>query len=126
MLKDESFENRLNAKKEGKNIPNPKDAIITVSESEIQEINQKNNKETNKIEVPNNLQLVISIWTSIWPILNILLTSFLYGVGLNAILNMNWNLLSCLGVGLIMNHGIKMIQSLIYKIPSKLYNKKSV
>jgi len=99
MLKDKSFENRLNAIKSGKDIPE----VINPEYKWAPIIPDK------KINLSLTQKIILDIYQSIGKILGVLIASLLYGYGILAILNMNWTPLQALGVGFLFNHALTTI-----------------
>ncbi len=102
MIKDNLLENRLNAVKHGKTIPTPpKQKVNPVNTNTMQ-------KTTNRFFA-----------TEIYKLFQVIVTSLLYGFGIDAIFSTEWSIIQILGVGLIANHTIFNLLSIL----SKTFNK---
>jgi hypothetical protein len=88
MIKNDSLENRLNAHREGDEIPKFHNEN---EESLIKETNEQN----QKFDIYNFVLYVIEIFL-------FFAKSFTYGFSIKLIMNTNWNLFSfmCLGLGI--------------------------
>lgn len=114
MINDKNLENRLNAVKDGIEIPIPEQTLSYVN-VENNEIDQQLNIE-KKI---HNISLKQRILTEIIIFFNTLLVSMLYGYGVKGLLTMNWNFLESMGIGLIISHLIsRYIPKFYYWIKS--------
>ena len=101
MINDNLLENRLNAVKQGKSIPtSPKQKNNSPMQQKPQQAN------------PTVKQFFIS---ESYKLFQVLTTSVLYGVGIDAIFATDWSILQMLGVGLIANHIVFNLLSLISK-----------
>lgn len=122
MINDKLFEKRLMAAKNGEQLPEvPKQMTFFDPTKEIIKVEQKeiNVPIHNQPQKPINdfkHRLFVEIFTTI----SILITAFLYGIGISAIFSLDWNMLECLGVGLIASHLIsKHIPSIFYWVKNK-------
>ena len=98
MLNDRLLENRLNAVKEGKPIPGVKRENTEIIKPTSEKITAK--------------QFFIS---EIYKIFQVVATSLLYGFGIRAIFGADWSIIEMLGVGIIANHTIFNILSILSK-----------
>lgn len=105
MLKDNSLGNRLNAVKEGQSIPSSNQRTYVNNQKSVQPNFKMKSKNFFLLELNKTFQ--------------VLLTSTIYGFGIETIFAKDWTFIGILGVGLIANH----IFSHIIKISLKLFNK---
>ena len=98
MLNDNLLENRLNAVKQGKAIPENKKAKTNT-------IGMQQNKSNNK-------QVFMS---EVYKLFQVITTSLLYGIGIGAIFATDWSIIQMLGVGIIANHTIFNLFSILSK-----------
>ncbi len=124
MINDQFLENRLNAVKNGHQIPvpeKPETYLITGKKENL-----------SKIQLQSELKGIISyslkqrLITEVLTLFNILIVAVLYGFGMRGILAMDWNFLETMGIGLIMSHIISRYIPKIYKWIMKLSTKKSI
>lgn len=118
MINDNNLENRLNAAKDGKEIPIPEKTLSYVKEKNT-EINQIDN-------VIENISLKHRILTELILILNSFFVAILYGYGFRGILSTDWNFLESMGVGLIISHLISRYIPKFYNWISNLFTKPSI
>ena len=115
MLNDRSFEDRLNAVKQGNPVPEPP----MQPRSMITNNNNNNNNNNNPIQPPKNVLIPLLI-TKVISLVDTLLASFLYGVAINTVFNLEWTLLGSLAVGFFLNHAIAVFPRLLFP---KRFNK---
>ena len=118
MLNDGSLEKRLNAVKDGQEVPVP--AINPSDYNWAPQIPQK---------VSLTQEIIIFTYKSVNKLLGVLLASFLYGLAFQAILIATsviepetWNMFQVLGLGFLFNHALTVFP-LTFK---KLFSRKSV
>ena len=102
MLHDSALQDRLNAVKEGKPIPQPPREEVTP-----------------QVKGPRMLTPKEFFINEGYKTFQVLTTSILYGFGINAIFAQDWNFMSLFGVGLIFNHLFSNSISLISKLFKK-------
>jgi len=102
MLEHNSFQERLNAVKNGEPIPKPPMPKPIIQKPQIQ---QGQNLLTYKQFFVNEG----------YKLFNVLSASALYGFGLKAIFGTEWNFIGLLGVGFLLNHGLTLILKLFRK-----------
>lgn len=106
MIKNSSLANRLNAVKEGKEIPKP------VIENQIPLTGIPMMNQDQLYEVPEFPSMRSRLLSSLINFAEISIMSFLYGFGLMTLLSKDWNILGILGVGLFANQIFSLISSL--------------
>ena len=102
MIKHDSLSNRINAVKNGKNIPEPPKSDHSINNELNKNIKSRSNK---------NMRTVV--FGEIYKVLSVLLTSLLYGYGLKSLFAQHWTLLGTLGVGLLLNHSVLVTRQII-------------
>jgi hypothetical protein len=107
MIKDKELANRLNAVKEGKEIPKPVIENNTLAGISVMDKNQEHLYETP--EFPSMRSMFLA---SLLNFGEIAIMSLFYGFGLMTLLSKNWNILGILGVGLLINQVYSLISNL--------------
>jgi len=110
-MNDKTLENHLNSIKEGK------EPIVQPNPSDFTWAPQVPNK--NKSGLSLKQEIFIDIYKSISRSLGVLLVSFLYGFGIDALVGKDWNLLQIFGIGILFNHALTIFPTLIKKLFSK-------
>lgn len=106
MIKDSSLANRLNAVKEGKDIPK------TVLESPLPGIPVIEKDQQYQYQVPEFTSMKSMLLSSLINFGEIAIMSLFYGFGLMTLLSKDWNILGILGVGLLANQVFSLISNL--------------
>lgn len=105
MIQHNSLAERLNAVKGGKPIPTPP-AIDNIT------IPIKTDKSA-ELNTPVSIKDFLVIES--YKLFGVLAASTLYGAGLKAIFNTNWNFIGMIGVGLLLNHFLSFVLKLFRK-----------
>jgi hypothetical protein len=105
MLPHKSLEDRLNAVKNGKPIPNP-----PVAEKPL-----INNEQVPQQQFQQIMSLKQFFFSEGYKIFNVLSSSILYGYGIRTIFSQDWNFIGSLGVGFLLNHALTFTLKLIRK-----------
>ena len=104
MIPHKSLEDRLNAVKNGKQIPKP-----PMPEKPI----------INNQAIQQPVQTILTVkqflFNEGYKVFNVLSASILYGFGLKAIFSTEWNFLGTLGVGFLLNHSLTILLKLLRK-----------
>lgn len=112
MIEDNSLQNRLNAVKNGEEVPKPANPEYSWA-PQVPEAEQK------KPEISFRKRFLIDIYQSLGRTLGVLMASLLYGYGLAAIFEMDWTPLGALGVGFLLNHSLTTIPLSLKKLFTK-------
>lgn len=107
MKPNKALENRLNAVKEGKDVPTPPDTDFSINDKRSSTVSTsgKNNKDNGIQNVLGDIKkhkktiTVKKIYTSIYELIGIGISSFIYGYAINIIFSKEWSILACFSIG---------------------------
>ena len=99
MINHNALQNRLQAVKDGKPIPEPPLAQQSMV----------------KPPAPQTIALRQFFITEAYKFFNVIAASVLYGYGIKAIFSTDWNFMGILGVGFLLNHSLTILLKLLKK-----------
>jgi len=99
MISDNSLGDRLNAIKHGKTLPN-----IGEQTKPVYKVTQQPIKPSNKNHLKSKGITIIEIFV----------TSFLYGYAIQTLFNVHWDILGILSIGFLLNHMVSVFPKIIF------------
>jgi hypothetical protein len=113
MISHNSLENRLNAIREGKEIPPTENPNASIKPNNV----KPSPEEYKPPPLPQvkNVALKNFLLSEGYKIFGVLSASILYGYGIRSIFSSSWDFIGTLGIGFILNHFLTIMLKLLKK-----------